>query len=152
MARISKRHTKICSQKFQRVTSPFFEFDASIRIGGAGKYHDEISASTGLTPTRAYLAGDKVSTHSERVRKEDMWIFSSPLDRSRPLDDHVGWLLDTVTPHIEYLDGVINNATWADLCLGCFSDIPYPMIATGNRATELIKKLNLQISFNFTCT
>ena len=149
--RISKRHAEISSQKFQRVVSAFFEFDASIRIAGVGKYHDEILASTGLAPTRAHLAGEKVSIHSKQLRKEDIWILSSPLARTLPLDDHIDWLLDSVAPHIGYLESVIKNATWADLCLGCLSDIPYPMIAAGDSATELIKKLNLQISFNFTC-
>jgi len=149
--RISKRHAEISSQKFQRMASPFFDFDASIRIAGVGKYHDEILACTGLAPTRVHLAGEKVSSHSTRLRTEDIWIFSSPLDRMLPLDDHIDWLLESVTPHIGYLEGVMKNAAWADLCLGCLSDIPYPMIVTGGSATELIKKLNLQISFNFTC-
>lgn len=151
LQRISKRHARISTRKFYRVTSPCFEFDASIRIGGAGKFHDEILLRTGLAPTRTHLTGDKVSSFSERLRKEDIWILSSPLDRALPLDDHIGWLLEAVAPHIGYLNGVFKEAAWADLCLGCLSDSPYPMIAAGDSATELIKKLNLQISFNFTC-
>ena len=151
LKRISKRHAKISARKFYRVVSPLYKFDAAIRIGGAGKHHDAIGASTGLIATRTHLAGEKISRFLERTWSEDFWSLSSPLDRSLPLDDHVRWLLCSVTPHIEYLNSVIKEAAWADLCLGCLSDSPYPLITVDSSATELIKKLNLQISFNFTC-
>ena len=151
LKRIRKRHDLVSSKKFQRVSSPIFWFDASIRIGGAGKYHDAIYANTGLSPTKSHLAGDRVSIRSSTIRKEDIWIFSSPLDENESIDQHIDWLLNAIAPHVEFLSEVVKNAAWADLCLGCLSDIPYPMISTGTSATELIKKLNLALSFNFTC-
>ncbi|MFA6063607.1 MAG: DUF4279 domain-containing protein [Gallionella sp.] len=151
LARIQKRHRRISLRKFERVTSPFFTFDAAIRIGGAGQFHDEIFTKTGLVPSHSHLAGEKVSSHSAGVRKEDIWVLNSPLDRSKPLDEHIDWLLKTITPHIDYLSNITKNASWADLCLGCLSDIPYPIISTSESATELIKQLNLTIAFNFTC-
>lgn len=151
LKRIRKRHGKVSSRKFQNITSPFFWFDASIRIGGAGKYHDAILEKTGLSPTSSHLAGDRISARSSGIRKEDIWILSSPLNETEPIDQHIEWLLSTVGPHCAFLSEVIENSTWADLCLGCLSDIPYPIIATGTSATELVKRLNLALSFNFTC-
>jgi len=116
-----------------------------------GRHHDAITARTGLIPSKTYLAGEKISPHSDQVRKADLWILCSPLSRALPLEDHIDWLLAAVTPHTAYLEDVIGHAEWADLCLGCLSDIPYPLIAAGKSATDLIKKLNLQVSFNFTC-
>ncbi len=151
LARVRKRQEALASEKSFRVTSPFFEFDASIRIGGAGKFHHEITEKTGICPTRSHLAGDPVSQRSTAVRKEDIWILTSPLDGARPIEEHIDWLLDAVSPHADYLSAITRDAAWADLMLGCLSDIPYPVIATGQSATELIKQLNLTVSFNFTC-
>lgn len=151
LGRIQKRQETLASQKSYRVTSPFFLFDASIRIGGAGKFHNEITKNTGLSPIRSHLSGDRVSQRSTAVRNEDIWIFTSPLERTRPIEEHIDWLLNAVSPHVDYLSGITKNAAWADLMLGCLSDIPYPVIATGQSATELIRQLNLTVSFNFTC-
>ncbi|MES3020442.1 MAG: DUF4279 domain-containing protein [Pseudomonadota bacterium] len=151
LKRIRKRHVLVSSRKFQNVTSRLFWFDASIRIGGAGKFHDEIFERTGLSPNKSHLAGDRVSASSSNVRKEDIWILSSPFKDNEPIDQHLDWLLHAVAPHVEYLSDVVQNASWADLCLGCLSDVSYPLIATGSSATELVKRLNLELSFNFTC-
>jgi hypothetical protein len=151
LKRMQKRHDQVSIKRLYRETSPFFWFDASIRIGGVGKFHDAIFEKTGLIPSKVHLAGDKVSPRSSRVREEDIWIFSSPLERNCPIDDHVDWLLKAITPHTEYLSNVVKNSAWSDLFLGCLSDIPYPVISTSKSVTELMKRLDLTISFNFTC-
>jgi len=149
LARIRKRHERISSTRTYPVISPNFRFDASIRIGGAGSYHESIFLATGLTPSTSYLAGDKVSPRSSKVRKEDLWILASPLSGNLPIDEHIDWLLDAVSPHEAFLRQILEKAVWADLCLGCLTDSPYPMIVT-DRSTRLLKMFNLSLSFNFT--
>lgn len=151
LSRIRKRQETISTKKFKRHTSPFFEYDAAFRIGGAGKFHEQIGAVTGLVPKTVRLAGQPRWPHSTLLAKEDIWVLASPLDDSLPLDDHVDWLVQALTPHAGFLKEVIAQAAWADLCLGCLSQVPYPMIAAGKSSTELIKLLDLEIAFNFTC-
>ncbi|WP_167086081.1 DUF4279 domain-containing protein [Massilia frigida] len=151
LSRIHKREERVSMEKWERHTSRYFRYDAALRIFGAGKLHDEINAVTGLVPTMLRLAGQPRYPRSERLNKHDLWLLSSPLDRSLPLDDHVDWLLETLTPHADFLRGVIAQADSADLCLGCLSEVPYPMIATGKSTTELIKRFDLKLMFNFTC-
>ncbi len=137
LTRIQKRHERISSTRTYPVISPYFQFDASIRIGGAGSYHESIVLATGLTPSTSYLASDKVSARC-RVRKEDLWILASPLSGNLPIDEHINWLLDAVSPHEAFLTKILEKAVWADLCLGCLSDSPYPMIVT-DQSTRLLK-------------
>lgn len=151
LTRIQKRHERVSSSRPYPVTSPFFQFDASIRIGGVGSYHEAIFLTTGLSASKSHLAGDRVSTRSSAVRKEDLWTLASPLSRNSPIDEHINWLLAAVSSHEAFFAQIVEKAAWADLCLGCLSDIPYPMIVTDISATKLVKMLNLSLSFNFTC-
>jgi hypothetical protein len=78
-------------------------------------------------------------------------MLASPLSRNSPIDEHINWLLGAVSSHEAFFAQIVEKATWADLCLGCLSDVPYPMIVTDKSATRLVKMLNLSLSFNFTC-
>ncbi|MCE3603469.1 DUF4279 domain-containing protein [Massilia sp. P8910] len=151
LSRLHKRHERVSMEKRERHTSPFFQYDAAFRLFGAGTLHDEINAVTGLVPTQLGLAGQPRHSLSKRINKHDLWVLASPLGDNLPLDDHVDWLLETLTPHADFLRRVIAQADWADLCLGCLSEVPYPMIATGKSTTELIKRFDLKLMFNFTC-
>ncbi|NHZ33078.1 DUF4279 domain-containing protein [Massilia rubra] len=151
MSRIHKRQETFSTKKLERHTSPFFEYDAALRIGGAGKFHEQIGEVTGLEPKIARLAGQPRRPGSTFLAKEDIWVLASPLDETLPLEDHVDWLLQALAPHAGFLKEVIAQAAWADLCLGCLSEVPYPMIRAGKSSTELIKLLDLELMFNFTC-
>lgn len=151
LRRIHKRQEIFSTKKLERHTSPFYRYDASIRIGGAGSFHAQIGAVTGLVPKIVRLAGEPRFPNSKYLAKEDLWVLDSPLDDTLPLDDHADWLLATMTPHAALFKEVIAHAAWADLCLGCLSEVPYPMIGAGKSSTELIKLFDLELMFNFSC-
>lgn len=151
LARVDRRHALYRSAPVRRMGFPLFYYDASVRIGGAGHLHPAIAEQTGLQPSRAHLAGDMVSKRSGRTYKEDIWILQSPLPDSASLDAHVAWLLTALSPHAHYLATVIEQAAWADLCLGCRSEVSYPLITAGPTATTLVSMLKLRLAFNFTC-
>lgn len=151
LSRIRKRQAAVATGKFVCHTSRYVEYDASFRIGGAGKFHQQLEAVIGVAPKIARLAGQPRFPNSKLLAKEDVWVLSAPFDDTLPLDDHVDWLLRTLAPHAGFLKEVIAQAAWADLCLGCLSEVPYPVIASGKSSTELIKLLDLGITFNFTC-
>jgi hypothetical protein len=151
LTRIQKRHERVSSTRRYPVRSSVYQFDASIRIAGVGAYHEAIFLTTGLLASQSHLAGDRVSSRLSFVRQEDFWQLASPLSRDSPIDEHINWLLDAVSPHEAFFAKIVEKAAWADLCLGCLSNIPYPMIVTDRSATRLVKMLNLSLAFNFTC-
>jgi hypothetical protein len=113
----------------------FFHFSSTLRIAGDGLNFDEISQTLGLTPTH---------THRKRGRhKQDMWAYKVPLDRQRPLEEHIMALWDVIRPHIRYLQdmkqkfkvdvfcGYRSNSATAGFqvshsCLGLFSELEIP--------------------------
>src|SRR5690349_15692863 len=78
----------------------FRRFRASLRIAGEGLDFEEISQRLGLAPTHHHWKGE---AHGRGSRQQDMWLYEAPIDRERPLDEHIMALWDAVRPHIAYL-------------------------------------------------
>lgn len=151
LRRIRRRAQKAKSAPpLLRSTLPF-RFDACLRIAGIGEQHDEISARTGIVPTRTHKKGELRSRRKDVRWAEDLWLLESPLGEQASLDEHLAWLTETVTPHKEYFGSLIAKATWADICLGCLSESAYPVLSTEPSSLALIRELPLALSFNFTC-
>ena len=149
----SKRQLEAAVQAPAR-NSRFFRFDASIRIAGIGAWHDNITQVTGIVPTDIVRKGDMRSRFSNRlgVWPEDLWRLQSPLPEYATLDLHIQWLWHTIAPHRDYFEGLISQASWADLTLGCLSESIYPFFTVNADALEITRALSLGLSFNFTVT
>ena len=132
----------------------FFRFDASLRIAGIGAWHENITQVTGLVPFQAHRKGEARSRFSTKlgVWPEDQWRLQSPLPESASLEEHVQWLWQAIAPHRRYFEGLIAQATWADLCLGCLSESVYPFFGIKAETLEITRALPLGLSFNFTVT
>lgn len=113
----------------------FYKFRATLRIAGDGLDFDRISQTLGLTPTHTH--------RKEERHKEDMWAYSAPVDRERPLEEHIMALWDAIRTHIPYLRdlkrrykvdifcGYRSNSDTAGFqvdhrCLGLFSELEVP--------------------------
>ena len=118
----------------------FRRFRASLRIAGEGLDFDEICRTLGLTPTHQHRKGE---THGEGSRRQDIWIYDAPIDRERPLYEHIMALWDAVRPQIPYLRelkrkfdvsifcGYRSNSSTAGFevghhCLGLFAELEVP--------------------------
>ena len=112
----------------------FYKFRATLRIAGDGLDFDEISRKLGLTPTH---------THRKGEQHKAMWSYTAPVDRERPLEEHIMALWDAIRPQIPYLRdlkqkyhvdifcGYRSNSDTAGFqvshrCLGLFSDLEVP--------------------------
>ena len=84
----------------------FFRFSATLRIFGDIEDLDAITADLGVTPTHAHRRGDKPLPTSLRVYEHDMWSYSAPVPRDRPLEAHLEALWRVVRPHAAYLRGL----------------------------------------------
>ncbi|WP_338845695.1 DUF4279 domain-containing protein [Massilia sp. W12] len=152
MERLRRRKEKKQTGRIYCRSSLVFRFDASLRIGGAGAHHAEISRRTGLQATKALLKGHPVRPNSKRICQEDIWILSSPLSEYAAPGEHLAWLWEAVAPHIDYFSELIPQAAWADICIGCLSESPFPLISIDPSSLELMRRLKIGVSFNFTCT
>ena len=118
----------------------FFRFRVSLRIAGEGLDFDEISRTLGLTPTHQHRKGEP---HGQGSRQQDIWIYDPPIDRQRPLHEHITALWDAVRPQIPYLRelkrrfhvdvfcGYRSNSSTAGFevdhhCLGLFTELEVP--------------------------
>ena len=120
----------------------FFKFSSTLRIHGDGIDIDEISKTLGLTPTHSHRKGD-LRAPSQRPWRDDAWHYSPPVERERPLHEHIMALWDAVRPHISYLRslkpkfhvdifyGYRSNSSTAGFevdyrCLGLFIELEVP--------------------------
>lgn len=131
--------------------SPTFRYDASLRIGGIGRHHDEIVARTGLVPMIVHRKGEPRISLRRPLWTEDLWVLNSPLGERASLDEHAAWLWQAVRPHRAYFESLLAEASRADLWLGCLSESAYPVLSLDPGSLEIVRELKLGLAFNFTC-
>jgi hypothetical protein len=120
----------------------FANFKASLRISGDGLDLDEISRTLGLTPTTIRRKGATPGS-PKPPREHDLWLYTAPVARDRPLDEHIMALWNAVRPQIPYLRelkqrfhvdifcGYRSNSCTGGFnvdhrCLGIFSELDIP--------------------------
>ena len=81
---------------------------ASLRVMGVGLDLEAISIELGLKPTYVHL--EQPNDGSKRTRIGDIWLLDSPLDKRKPLDVHLRWLVTKLMSHREYLKSLGSSA------------------------------------------
>jgi hypothetical protein len=104
---------------------------------------------TGLVATRAHRKGAPYGLRG-KTRREDLWLLESPLGERASHDEHLQWLWSQVGPHREQFERLIQQAAWADICLGCLSESAYPVLSLKPESLQIVHELKLDLSFNFT--
>jgi uncharacterized protein DUF4279 len=87
----------------------FFRFSATLRIFGEIGDLAAITAKLGVAPTHMHRRGEKPLPTSLRGYEHDMWSYSAPVPRDRPLQVHLESLWRAVRPHVAYLKGLKNR-------------------------------------------
>jgi hypothetical protein len=87
---------------------------------------------------------------SNRVYAEDLWLLASPLVNAS-LDQHLEWLWTAISPHTPTFKKLAEEATWADICLGCLSESAFPVLSVKAQSMAIARELEIGLSFNFTC-
>jgi hypothetical protein len=122
----------------------YFAFSASLRIFGDSLAIDEITKKLSLTPTHSHRKGEQRSSRSRSAPwPHDMWSYEPPVDKARPLHEHIMALWDAVRPNMAYLRdlkrqfhvdvfcGYRTNSDTAGFevdhrCLGLFAELEVP--------------------------
>lgn len=76
----------------------WFRFSATLRIFGEMADLDEITATLGLSPTHAHRRGDRRALQAQPF-EHDMWSYTAPVLKDRPLDVHLHSLWTQIKPH-----------------------------------------------------
>jgi hypothetical protein len=126
-----------------------FRYDARLRLGGLGDVQETVFELTGLSASHAHRKGDPFGRRGS-VRKEDLWLLESPLGERASHDEHLQWLWNQIKPHHQQFQELLQCAAWADICLGCLSESPYPVLSVDPGSLHIVRELNLALSFNFT--
>lgn len=134
----------------RRSTLPF-RYDASFHLEGVGRHHADITARTGLVPKFVHLKGELRRPGGDRRWPEDLWVLESPLGERASLKEHLDWLWAAVRPHKTYFEGLIAEASRADVWLGCLSESSYPVLQADAASLDIVRELKLGLRFNFTC-
>jgi hypothetical protein len=75
----------------------FFYFGAALRIFGVIDDFGAISEALCLSPTASHRRGERPV--ASRAYDFDMWMYTSPVPRDRPLDVHIQTLWRQIRPH-----------------------------------------------------
>ncbi|WP_432728938.1 DUF4279 domain-containing protein [Variovorax sp. W6] len=152
LAHLRRRRQREKDRQAPARASSQHRFDASLRIAGVGAYHDEIFSRTGIASTHSHRKGElRGRSPALGCWTEDLWRLESPLGELATIDQHLEWLQAQIAPHKAYFAGLCARGEWADLCLGCLSESPYPVLRASPGALAMMKDLGLGLSFNFTC-
>jgi hypothetical protein len=136
------KSTKEKTEVVHKEEPVFFKFSSTLRIHGDGMDIDEISKTLGLTPTHSHRKGE-LRGPGQKPWQDDSWHYTAPVDRERPLHEHIMALWDAVRPHIPYLrglkskfyvdvfNGYRSNSSTAGFevdhrCLGLFAELEVP--------------------------
>lgn len=80
----------------------WFAHSATLRVFGDGVDLEEITRTLGIEPTHAHRKGEIHGKSAQRW-SNDMWSYTVPIDKSRPLDEHIMALWELVRPHMSFL-------------------------------------------------
>ena len=98
----------------------YFAYSASLRIMDMPDKHEEITDILGVKPSICHKA-DEVNKYGE-LWGNDIWTIKSPLPESQSLDEHIEWLSNLVSPHKNYVHGLMAQGADVDIFLGYRSD------------------------------
>ena len=121
---------------------PYFRFRASLRIFGIIDDLDEISRGLGLIPTKTHRRGDPKFPHRPDTWKEDAWFYEPPINRKRPLEEHILALWDRLRPHMEFLK-TLKKTHRLDVFCGYRSDCGTAGFEVGHKCLGLFIELEI---------
>jgi hypothetical protein len=94
---------------------------ATLRVMGKELDFESISRTLGVAPTHTHRLGDPAPI--AETYAHDMWALDSPLDPKEPLEAHLKWLQNMLSPHYDFLKSLRGKAKVDFYCqYSCYSD------------------------------
>jgi hypothetical protein len=105
----------------------------SFRIFGPVLDFRLISRTLGVTPTKAFRRGS-----------HDVWILTSPLLETEPLDSHLNWLRKVLSPHVDFLESLRSTAVLRNYC-GLSPEFNHCHLIVSPQELEFLRRLGVSL-------
>ena len=119
----------------------FFRFSATLRIFGDIGDLEAITAELGVAHSCA-SEGREASADLFRVYEHDMWSYSAPVPKDRPLQVHLEALWRAVRPHVGYLKGLKERLS-VDVYCSYHTNCSTGGFEVGHRALTIFAELEV---------
>jgi len=134
----------------EREEDTFFAYSATLRIAGEISNMDEISATLGLSPTHSHRKGEKRGAKAAGYR-QDMWSYSTPVEKSEPLHRHIDALWLKLKPHKNYLLELKKSLN-VDVFVGYRSNCDTAGIEVPHTSLEMFTELEIPFGVSIIVT
>jgi hypothetical protein len=94
---------------------PIVSVSASFRIFGTIEDLSEITRALWLKPTDTHKKGDLRSSTAEPY-EHDMWSLTAPVPPEEPLEKHLIWLEEQLSPRKDYIRKLTNSCNVDIFC------------------------------------
>ena len=88
---------------------------ATLRIFGIIKDISEIARTLNIDPTHVHRNGD-IRSAGAKAYEHDMWSLTAPVPREEPLERHLLWLKEHLSPHRAYIRNLADSCTVDIFC------------------------------------
>jgi hypothetical protein len=100
---------------FADMQAPEIRVSASFRIFGVIENLSEITETLHIRPTHVHRKGDVRSARAKPY-EHDMWSLTAPLQPEEPLEKHLLWLKEKLSPHRAYIRKLTESCTVDIFC------------------------------------
>ena len=125
--------------------------NATLRIFGAGRYHEDIAKVTGLSPTHSHLKGESTRLKGERA-KSDLWNYRSPLGSESKLDAHLMFIQGKVGPHKDFFHKLLREGATIDIFCGYRSNSDQGGFSLETGSLQVLADLRVRLEFSIIIT
>ncbi|MGV0025828.1 DUF4279 domain-containing protein [Phormidesmis priestleyi] len=120
------------------------EISASFTLTGLDFEPEEITAKTGITPTKTWVKGDLIHPKAKIQQEHNGWSLQSKLEKSADLQDHVQSVLEQLKPGWRSLIEICSHH-FAEIDCVIYTSGQIPAIHFDKAIVEQISKLNAEI-------
>lgn len=128
----------------------YFHYSATLRIFGEPLDFDEISTNTGVRPTTVHRKGEKTDPRAAGFAR-DMWSYTPPVDKTRPLCEHLDALWKSLKESKEYLLALKTRAE-VDVFLGYRTNCDTAGIEIPHTSLSIFGELQLPLAISIIVT
>jgi hypothetical protein len=115
--------------------------------------HEMITESLGVMPMKIYVKGEKIDSKSQRVAKENAWLFESSLGKYAAFEDQLDSILDILESKIEILKPICDKY-YCEFSCALFiynNEESTPSLHLSSRYNSIIKDLNIEFDLDLYC-
>lgn len=129
---------------------PHFRHSATFRVMDLGEAHDELTMTFG--PPEISNRRGHLRPGSTTKWPRDVWGLRSPLERERPLGDHLMWLAERLKPQASLIERLRESGATVDVFCGYTSDCDHAGFVLPAPALEFFVTMRIDVGVSVIVT